>query len=614
MKKVINNIHKNYPKSSNTTWWRLPEEVKDIEERTTSLEGRDLSDFKNESANKFIRSLDLAELGQQIKFDFKKGSIGEKVSFTKVSGTDPNTNKDIIIPGELEITRGNSGGIYNIAVEPNYNSSNNSPENTFWNTQYVDADNTSWSPLWDIQSRTYTDWRNAVDGVDDYVPPQYAGIYSVIKWDNGTDNPRYWLIKFTHWGVGGNNDYSFAYERYEIFSEVYFERPDNQLNVIDIISEGVHLKRNSNGGLFNAVVEDYSNNGSSPINTKWNSSFIDSRPGYSGWDDLSNLESRRYTSFIDALDANVGNNIPGTDLVMWDMTTDLYYKINFDSWTQGGGPNTGGFAYYRTVIPQSCGIKFADGTVLNTASVSSSAASYDMAYTKGTLDVNVESDFIQLADTIVVPPSNGITAYTLSTFGTLVVGDCFEVFGIGGSGSGAMATINIIGPSSYNFTITDPGTNYEIGDIVDFTCGTATISTNVTGIDNASATTYNKYKLKGIVNFPNVNSLSSVYLIGVISGSDKLVMTGDQTTMKATVNIYNELYSKFGVNSYIRNSDTGNFATTTFGTIVLDNTLASPDDYFISIIANSSIAKWESVAYLDIEFIAPAANNLTFSN
>lgn len=244
----------------------------------------------------------------------------------------------------------------------------------------------------------------------------------------------------------------------------------------------------------------------------------------------------------------------------------------------------------------------------------SSGASYNMVYTKGTLDVNVESDFIQLADTIVVPPSNGITTYTLSTSGTLVVGDCFGVFGSGGSGSGARATINITGPSNYNFTITDPGTNYEIGDIVDFTCGTATISTDVTGIDDASATTYNKYKLKGIVNFPNVNNTSSVYLIGVISGSDKLVMTGDQTTMKAAVNIYNELYSKFGVNSYIRNSDTGNFATTTFGTIVLDNTLASPDDYFISIIANSSIPKWESVAYLDIEFIAPAANNLTFSN
>ena len=55
-----------------------------------------------------------------IEMNFKPGSIGEKVSFTKVSGSDPDTNKDVIIPGLLEITRDNGGGIYNIAVENSY--------------------------------------------------------------------------------------------------------------------------------------------------------------------------------------------------------------------------------------------------------------------------------------------------------------------------------------------------------------------------------------------------------------------------------------------------------------------------------------------------------------
>jgi len=299
---------------------------------------------------------------------FKPGSVGEKVSFTKVTGTNPSTNKDVIIPGELEITRGNSGkGIFNIALESSYNDSTYvSPLNTFWNTQYVDNANTSWAPLWDVQNRTYTDWRDAADGADDQVVPQYVGMYSVMKWDNGSDPVRYWLIKFTHWGVGNNGDYGFAYERYEIFSRVYFEKNDYDGNAVDIISPGVHLKRNNNRGLYNAVVEDGSQEGSSPVNTKWNSEYIDSRPGYSGWDDLSNLESRVYTSFVDALDGSVGDNI-NTDLVMWDMTTDLYYKINFDSWTENG--DGGGFAYYRTVIPQSNGIKFADGSVMNTSPV-----------------------------------------------------------------------------------------------------------------------------------------------------------------------------------------------------------------------------------------------------
>jgi hypothetical protein len=704
MKKVINNIHKNYPKATNATWWRLPEEVQDIAQDLETVKNRDLSEFKNSSTDKFLRDSDLNSL----MMDFKKGSIGQKVSFTKVSGSDPNKNKDVIIPGELEITRSanSGGGIYNIALETNFNGSQ-SPLSTQWNTQYLDPTNTTWAPLWDIQNRTFDTWRNAIETPEgDPAPPMYVGMPAVMKWDNGDDNPRYWLIMFTHWGVGGDNQYGFAYDRYEILNGVFFEQPsaDNTdtLQLIDIVSDGVQITRSYEGGaLYNSLFESENNYGVSPANTRWNSEFTDSRTGYSGFNDLSNLESRVYTSFVHALDEQVGNNLPGTDLIMHDLTTDLYHKVVFDDWAQGCGGNgnigpggvtsydtiesgsgyeegsyyitavggsgtglevyvytsggisviednsssfgqnyqvgdiltfpypgvtdvitievteicsMGGFAYTRTVIPQSCGIKFADGTVLNTASVSSSAANYDMVYTKGTLDVNVESDFIQLSDTIVVPPSNGITTYTLSTSGTLVVGDCFEVFGIGGSGSGATATINITGPSDYNLTITDPGTNYEIGDTVDFTCGTANISMDITGINTTIATTYNKYKLKGIANFPNINSTSSVYLIGVISGSDKLAMTSDQTTMKATVSTYDELYSKFGANSYIRNSDSGSIATTTFGAIILDNTLATSSDYFVSIIANSSIAKWESVAYLDIEFIAPAGDNLTFSN
>jgi hypothetical protein len=301
--------------------------------------------------------------------EFKPGSVGEKVSFTKVSGTNPATNKDVIIPGELEITRGatSGGGIYNIAVENNFNSSV-SPENTFWNTQYVDNVNTSWAPLWDIENRTYTNWRNAGDGVDDYVIPQYVGMPTIMKYDDGDTTIRYWLIMFTEWGVGDYDEYGFAYDRYEIFPSVYFEKENYDDDAVDIISEGVHIKRDNQGGLYNAVTDPDEATGASPRNTKWNSSYIDSRPGYSGWDDLSNLESRVYTSFVDALDGSVGNNI-NTDLVMWDMTTDLYYKIDFDSWTQGNGGNSngGGFAYYRTVIPQSNGIKFADGTVMNTA-------------------------------------------------------------------------------------------------------------------------------------------------------------------------------------------------------------------------------------------------------
>lgn len=277
---------------------------------------------------------------------FKPGSVGEKVSFTKVTGTNPSTNKDVIIPGELEITRGNSGGgIFNIALEPNYNNSTYvSPENTFWNTIYVDDTNVNWAPLWDIPNRIFTDWRDAVDTNNGSAPPMYVGLPAVMKWDNGSDPVRYWLIKFTHWGVGNNSDYGFAYERYEIFSEVSFQQPSsnntNTPNVIDIVSDGVHITRNYTGGaLYNAVNENYSIEGLSPLNTRWNSSFTDARPGYSGFGDLNNLESRVYASFVASLDGSVGSNIIGEDLIMYDMTADVYYKVVFNSWAQGCGGN-----------------------------------------------------------------------------------------------------------------------------------------------------------------------------------------------------------------------------------------------------------------------------------
>lgn len=299
-----------------------------------------------------------------LNFNFKEGSVGPKVSFSKASGTDPATHKDVIIPGQLEITRSNSGGgIYNIAQESNFNSGN-SPRGTVWNTQYVTDTDTSWAPLWDIENRTYDTWRNAINAE----PPQYVGMPAIMRYDSPIfgQPSRYWLVLFTEWGVGNNGEYGFAYDRYEIYEPVDFTRPDYEPNVVDVLSAGVHIGRKNNGGqIYNVLTEPSANSGVSPEHTKWNSIYTDSRIGYSGYKDLSNLESRVFNDFANALGNNVGVNILGTDLIMWDLTTDLYYEVNFTDWTSGG--HGGGFSYRRTVIPQSCGIKFADGTVLNTA-------------------------------------------------------------------------------------------------------------------------------------------------------------------------------------------------------------------------------------------------------
>ena len=395
-----------------------------------------------------------------ITMNFKPGSIGEKVSFRKESGSDPNTHKDVIIPGELEITRGNNnGGIYNIAQEGNFNG-NVSPVNTSWSTEYVDTAYTTWAPLWDVQNRNFTNWRNAVEvpsSTGDYMPPMYVGIPAVMRF-SGDGYEKYYLIMFTEWGVGGNGEYGFAYDRYEILDSVFFQKPSvgnpNAPFPADVISAGVQITRGNNGVIYNPLFENFWEI-SSPENTRWNSSYVDSRPGYSGFDDLNNLESRIYSSFYGALDGydeNIGSNVVDEPLIMHDLTTDLYYKVVFSNWAQGcgsggqqqgqvlsytvtnqgsgytngtwticgdggsgnnfclnmnisGGVPTitgvagngysyeigdvvtfslgnatdlltveitsvcqqGGFSYTRTVIPQSCGVKFADGTLMNTA-------------------------------------------------------------------------------------------------------------------------------------------------------------------------------------------------------------------------------------------------------
>jgi hypothetical protein len=295
--------------------------------------------------------------------DFKVDSVGPKVSFTKVSDTDPYEFRDIIIPGELEISRGNTGGgIFNTVLDEGY--WNGAPSNTSWNTKFVNADNTTWAPLWDIENRTFDTWRNAIQTPSgDKIPPLYVGTYAVMQ---HTPTSRYWLILFTEWGVGNNEEYGFSYDRWEIFSAVGFRYhgvntiDTYEPTAVDQISEGVAFARSSNGPIYNNVEENWNNWNEqiSPINTLWNSSFTDSRAGYSGFNNLSNLESRIYTSFVNALDGAVGNNILDTPLIMHDLTTDLYWKFSFYDWAQGG-QNAGLILDYAV---EDLGAGYTDGT------------------------------------------------------------------------------------------------------------------------------------------------------------------------------------------------------------------------------------------------------------
>jgi hypothetical protein len=135
-------------------------------------------------------------------------TYGPEVSFsTGAYGTEV----DVIIPGELEITRGNNQGIYNSAKEGGYERGGSwtSPRNTLWNSD-------PWNDVSNTPYRSYQYWRNSYRNK---VGTPNIGILEFIMKHVPTN--RYWLIKFTGWGQGYGNGGSFSYTRKEILSISY---------------------------------------------------------------------------------------------------------------------------------------------------------------------------------------------------------------------------------------------------------------------------------------------------------------------------------------------------------------------------------------------------------
>lgn len=127
-------------------------------------------------------------------------SSGAIVSYTHPDYTEL-TNIDIIISGQLELTRGNANGIYNIAVESAWSNSV-SPSGTEWN-------NDGWSNITNLKTRTYDNLYDAVGGGLGYNLPNAELIMRHIPTD------RYWKIKFSSWTQGGGGG-GFAYTRQEV--------------------------------------------------------------------------------------------------------------------------------------------------------------------------------------------------------------------------------------------------------------------------------------------------------------------------------------------------------------------------------------------------------------
>ena len=114
----------------------------------------------------------------------------------------------------------------------------------------------------------------------------------------------------------------------------------------NVINDG--FNNNIIGGYFdqNRISDANSNNiGSNFSNNRFGDGF--------GFYDTSDVTSRNYNTFRNALNVNVGNYIIGRELIMYDTVSNEYHKVVFTKWTQGG--NGGGFKYTRELVFPSSG-------------------------------------------------------------------------------------------------------------------------------------------------------------------------------------------------------------------------------------------------------------------
>lgn len=372
------------------------------------------------------------------RFGLDYTTVGPKVSFKK-----PNYNtgiKDVIIQDALVFARGNNQGIYNAQNESSYDNGV-SPLDTEWNSEFTDPDKYGWGNLGDVNTRVFDSFINALDGsIGAYI----IGRELVFR---HTPTGRMWIIKFTEWTQGGNGG-GFAYDRYEIFPATQFYRPSLKPLIVDKVSEGLIIKRDNNRGLYNAVLEDQydGENNTSPLGTEWNSVYTDDVNF--GWHNLSQVRNRKFGTWRQAVDANppaaVSDNL---ELVMHDLSTDLYWTVQFTDWGSNG--NNGEVGYTRQLIPQDCGIIFNDGTYMGTVPSSSTTACCPVLDDNKNLIIDDNSD--NLVD---VAPGEKQFIHNFS--GMLIVNDHYDgrvETWIAGGGDGVLLGYTNVGAGPCTSTV-----------------------------------------------------------------------------------------------------------------------------------------------------------------
>lgn len=274
--------------------------------------------------------------------------IGSLVTFAK---TAPGQG-DAIDTG-LTITRAANQGIYNSESEMGWNNTQpDSPTNTEWNSE-------GWQDLSNVKLRNYSTLLEVSSRFG------YMAGQELVMHD--TSNDKYYTFKFSNWQAGANGG-AFSYERKLINTGVFFNRQDGSnssvMAVADEIAPGLTITRANGGFIYNSESEGSSNWDTSPAGTLWNSD---------GWDDLTDITTRQYTTLASSFKSATGEIILNSDYVMWDTINDEYWTVKFTRWQVGnnnGGYNYPGFSYIRRKLKnsqQASGITFADGSIQTSA-------------------------------------------------------------------------------------------------------------------------------------------------------------------------------------------------------------------------------------------------------
>jgi hypothetical protein len=131
-------------------------------------------------------------------------------------------------------------------------------------------------------------------------------------------------------------------------------------------------------------------------------------------------------------------------------------------------------------------------------------------------------------------------------------------------------------------------------------------------ITSSDGTVYKRYKLEGVIKMDGTGTFTN--FAGVISGDQGLLLYSDSTTINArNVNTFDNVSTKMYNSSVVKNSATSNIANLTFSFVIMDNSIASNEDYFITFIFNAPTTV-QGVCFINLEFLAEAANVITYSN